>query len=104
MSDHIANWDFTIGLFTILVYDFNAPDGLVTSPTLWPLVFWFETHDLIVRGVHSKYTIGWVGFPTRLFWWTSVRKAWRTGKDPVVPIVFRFTDLRDRCLILFTIL
>ena len=67
LSDHTADWDFSTGLFTILVYGFKAPNGLLTSPTLWPLVFGFETHDLIVRGVHSKYTIGWVSFPTRLF-------------------------------------
>ena len=67
LSNHTADWDFTRGIFTILVYGFKALNGLLMSLTLWPRAFGFETHDLIVRGVHNKYTIGWVGFPTRLF-------------------------------------
>ena len=50
MFDHTADWDFTRGLFIILVYGFKAPNGLLTSLTLWPLAFGFETHDLIIEG------------------------------------------------------
>ena len=35
------------------------------SLTLWPLAFGSVTHDLIVQGVHNKYTIGWVGLSYR---------------------------------------
>ena len=67
MSDHVVDWDFTRGIFTISVYGFKTPSGLLTSPTLWLLAFGYETHGLIIRGAHSKYTIGWVSFATRLF-------------------------------------
>ena len=86
MSDHTVDWGSTRGLFTILFYDFKAPNGLLMSPTLWPLVFRFETYDLIIRGAHNKHTIGWVDFRTGLFGRTSVREAWCTGKDPAVPL------------------
>ena len=67
MSDHTADWGFTRGLFAILVYDFNAPNGLLMSPTLWPLAFRFETHDLIIRGGSKKAYNRLGRFPTRLF-------------------------------------
>ena len=41
-----------------LVYSFKAPNGLLMSLTLRPLVFGYETLNLVVRGVHCKHTVG----------------------------------------------